>query len=82
MTKDVAFYRGLPYTRRCSPFVEEAKLLWHAWIEELPGCEVDADEKAAAFADLQEVFEDYIQTKLEWGSPIPEPARWPNFGDR
>jgi hypothetical protein len=34
------------------------------------------------FAVLDEVFEDYVRAKLEWGSMIPEPARWPHFNVR
>ncbi len=79
MTKDFDYYLRLPYARRCRLFVDEGTKYWHAWIAELPGCEVDADDKATAFADLNEVFEDYISTKLEWGSAITEPVRWPRF---
>lgn len=79
MSKDLAYYRARPYTRRCRLCLEDAETFWHAWIVELPGCEVDGENKASAFANLEEVFEDYINTKLEWGSPIQEPSRWPRF---
>ncbi len=79
MKKNLAYYRRLPYTRRCQLSCEEGSIYWHAWVEELPGCEVDSQTKAGAFADLDEVFEDYLAAKLEWGSTIPEPTRWPEF---
>ncbi len=79
MTKTLAQYRGLPYARRCQLVVEDGDRYWHAWIEELPGCEIDGATKAEAFRLLDEVFEDYIQAKLEWHSQIPEPTRWPNL---
>ena len=79
MAKKLDDYLSLPYTRRCQLHVEDGERYWHCWIVELPGCEVDAPDKAQAFSDLQEVFEDYIKAKLEWGSPISEPSRWPHF---
>lgn len=83
MTKrGFAYYRRLPYTRRSRLCVEDEQRFWHAWIEELPGCEVDGATKAEVYASLQEVFEDYIRAKLEWGSTIPEPTRWPKLTRR
>lgn len=82
MKKGPAYYRRLPYSRRCQLSHEGGKFFWHAWVEELPGCEVDAQTKPAAFVALKEVFEDYIATKLEWGSVIPEPTRWPRLAIR
>jgi len=80
MTKTLRYYRRLPYTRRSQLSLEAGQRFWHAWIEELPGCEVDGETKAEACFLLEEVFEDYIRAKLEWQSPIPEPSRWPNLG--
>lgn len=79
MRKGLTYYRALPYARRCQLFVDGADRYWHAWIDELPGCEIDGPTKAAAFAALEEVFEDYIKAKLEWRSIIPEPSRWPKL---
>jgi len=79
MQRNLRYYRGLPYMRRARLCHEQDQFFWHAWIEELPGCEVDSSSKASAFAALDEVFEDYVLAKLEWGSVIPEPARWPHF---
>ena len=80
MKRDLTHYRSLPYTRRCQLMVEGHDRYWHAWIVELPGCEVDGPSKAEAYVSLGEVFEDYVSTKLEWGSVIPEPSRWPDYG--
>lgn len=79
MNKTLAYYRRLPYRRRAQLQLENGEHFWHAWVEELPGCEVDARSKAAAHAALAEAFEDYIAAKLEWNSVIPEPTRWPNL---
>jgi predicted RNase H-like HicB family nuclease len=78
--KDLSHYRALPYTRRVRPFYEDKATYWLASVAELPGCEVEGATKHEAFANLSEVFEDYIAGKLEWGSPIPEPTRWSRVG--
>ena len=46
-----------------------------AWIQELPGCKVEGQTKPEAFKNLGELFEDYINTRLEWKDNIQEPAR-------
>ena len=76
MPRDLKHYQALPYTRRCQLEVEDGNRYWHAWIEELPGCEIDGASKAEAYGNLEEVFADYIKAKLEWDSPIPEPEKW------
>jgi predicted RNase H-like HicB family nuclease len=82
MPRRVSYYRRLPYTRRVQLVVEDQSRYWHAWVEELPGCEVDGATKPEAFFLLDEVFEDYIKAKLEWDSPIAEPRRWPKLTSR
>ena len=82
VTKNLTYYRRLPYARRCKLFIEDGQRYWHAWIEELPGCEVDSVTKVGAYLALTEVFEDYIKAKLEWQSVIPEPTRWPKLQTR
>jgi predicted RNase H-like HicB family nuclease len=74
--KDLHFYRALPYTRRCEPAVEPAgDRYWLAWIEELPGCKTDGASEAEAMQHLDDLFDEYITAKLDWGSDIPEPRR-------
>ena len=74
--KDVDYYRGLPYSRRYSLVLDQPESpFWLAWFEELPACRVEGNTKSEASLYLQELFVDYIQAKLEWGSQIPEPKR-------
>ena len=73
MAKDLKHYRSLRYTRRCQLFMEAEKPYWLAWIEELPGCKVEGSSKVEAYKNLGELFDDYITSKLEWDSKIPEP---------
>ena len=73
--KDVTYYRSLPYTRSSQPFRDEAGHYWLAWIDELEGCKADGETQVEAFANLEEVFDDYVAAKREWDSIIPEPAK-------
>lgn len=75
MAKDLNYYRSLRYTRRCQLFMEAEKPYWLAWIEELPGCKVEGSSKVEAYKNLGELFDDYVTSKLEWGSEIPEPKQ-------
>lgn len=77
MEKDLAYYRSLPYTRRCKPeFDEEDGRYWVAWVDELPGCKTDGATRAEAMWRLGQLFDDYIAAKLEWGTNIPVPKRY------
>ncbi len=75
MSKDLSYYQLQPYTRRCQLFMEEGTRYWLAWIEELPGCKVEGSSKEEAYKNLGELFDDYITSKLEWGTKIPAPGR-------
>ena len=75
--KDLTYYRSLPYTRLSQPFRDENEHYWLAWIGELEGCKADGQTQVEAFANLEEVFDDYIAAKREWDSVIPEPAKPP-----
>jgi predicted RNase H-like HicB family nuclease len=80
MTHNLSYYQALPYTRRCQLNVEDREWFWLAWVEELPGCKVEGVTKAEAFRKLDELFDDYVMTKLEARGQIPEPTRWSDSG--
>ncbi len=71
MAKDLQYYQGLPYTRRCQLIVDDDARYCLAWIDELPGCKVEGQTKPEAYRNLGELFEDYINTKLEWKDDEP-----------
>ena len=74
--KNVRYYRGLHYARRYSLVLDQPESpFWLAWIEELPGCQIDGRTRAEASVHLEELFVEYIEAKLAWGSRIPEPKR-------
>ncbi len=80
INKKLKYYRSLPYTRRSQPFRDETGEYWLAWIEELEGCKAEGQAESEAFANLEGVFDDYIEAKIEWDSIIPEPIKPPVKG--
>ena len=44
-----------------------------AEVPELPGCMADGDSYEQAVANAQAVIEEWIETALELGRPVPEP---------
>jgi len=75
MEKTLEHYKGLPYKRTLELITEDDSRYWLASIEDLPGCKADGNTPVEAMANLDDVFDDYISAKLEWGSPIPDPRR-------
>ena len=75
MAKDLSYYQSQRYTRQCQLFVEEGTRYWLAWIEELAGCKVEGSSKEEAYKNLGELFDDYITSKLQRGTKMPEPKR-------
>ena len=73
--KDLAYYRALPFTRRVTREQgdEGEGYYFVAEIVELPGCFAVAESRLEAIAKLNEVFDEYVEAKLEWRSEIPEP---------
>ena len=73
MNKTLAYYQGLPYSRRVEGVEEDGGIVWLAWIEELPGCKTDGKTIQEAASNLNEAFDDYIEAMLAFESDIPEP---------
>ncbi|GLY12230.1 type II toxin-antitoxin system HicB family antitoxin [Pseudobacillus badius] len=68
--KDLNYYLSLPYTFQ----VQKTEKGYWASVKELDGCHTPADTLEEAYKDLEKVFRMYIETKLEYGDPIPEPV--------
>lgn len=75
MEKDLQYYRGLPFTRRIERKKGggEGEHYFTAEIEELPSLLATGPTRAEVLYDLDAVFDDYIESSLEWGDRIPEP---------
>jgi predicted RNase H-like HicB family nuclease len=74
MTKDIDYYRSLPYQRTAELVEDESGRYYLARIEEMRGLGGDGDTPEAALRDLDAAFEAYVSVCLEDGLEIPEPA--------
>lgn len=69
--KDLAYYLALPYTFQVRKTEDGG---YWANVEELAGCHTPADTIEEAYKELEKVFKEHIEIKLEHGDPIPEPV--------
>lgn len=72
-TKNLSYYRRLPYTRTVGREEYEGERWYAAQISELPGLVAAGETRAKAMAELDKAFDSYIEAQLEWGGEIPEP---------
>lgn len=68
--KDLHYYLLLPYTFQ----VRKTENGYWANVKELDGCHTPASTIEEAYKDLEKVLQMTIETKLEYGDPIPEPV--------
>ena len=75
MTRDITYYRALPYKKMVWREDDGAESYFMAEIKELPGCLADGDTRSEALFNLKDAFDSYIEVSLEVGRDIPEPER-------
>ena len=68
--KDINYYLSLPYTFQ----VRKTESGYWANVKEIDGCHTPAKTIDEAYRDLEKVLRMTIETKLEFGDPIPEPV--------
>ncbi|MDQ8737128.1 hypothetical protein [Paenibacillus sp. LHD-38] len=76
MTKDIDYYMALPYTVEYRHVTDDQKYpegYYYGGIVELDGCKTDGETVEEFLAELELLKRDYIEFKLEFGDPIPEP---------
>ena len=67
-------YLELPYHIVIQHRNDESGSYYFATVREFDGCMSHGDSYEAAFRNIYEAMEGWIETKLENGFPIPEPA--------
>lgn len=74
MTKDLDYYRGLPYARRTTRFQddEDGEFYYCVSFEQLPEVKGIHQDELRAIKLAHELFDAYILAQLEWGEDIPE----------
>lgn len=75
MTKDLAYYRLLPYEREWLMREEGAQKYFVVRLKDLPVIAGDGASSDEAVEDLRVAFDEFVAAWIEAGRPIPEPSR-------
>mgnify|MGYP000909559548 CR=1 FL=1 len=80
--KDVNYYMSLPYNYLIQPVKDESGNYYYGKVLELDGCQSTGETFEEAYKSLQEAMRGWIETKLEYGDPIPEPTGDENYSGK
>ena len=75
MTKDLPYYRLLPYEREWLMREEGAQKYYVVRLKDVPAVAGDGASPDEAVEDLRDAFDEFVSAWLEAGKPIPEPSR-------
>jgi len=75
MSKDLAYYRLLPYEREWMMREGPEGTYFVVRLKDLPAIAGDGSSRDEAVEDLREAFDEFIVAWTEAGRPIPEPGR-------
>lgn len=75
MSKDLAYYRLLPYEREWMMREGPEGKYFTVRLKDLPAIAGDGSSRDEAVEDLREAFDEFIVAWTEAGRPIPEPGR-------
>ena len=73
--KDLAYYLDLSYPVQLSYQSEDGDEYWLAELLDLPGCMADGSSPDEALESLDEAKRLWIETQIEDGREVPEPAQ-------
>jgi predicted RNase H-like HicB family nuclease len=73
---------ALPYSKVVTFYDDESGQYFVSEVLELSGCSSTGDTETEALECLKEAMEGYLQTKLDYGDPIPEPVKTEEFNGK
>ena len=79
---EVKDYMRLPYTRLVQEIQDESGHYFFGRILELDGCQSTGETLEELYESLNEAMEGYLETKLEYGLPIPVPERVEDYSGK
>ena len=82
MIKDLKYYMSLPYSKVVTFLDDESGKYYVSEVLELSGCSSTGDTEAEALEGLSEAMEGYLQTKIDYADPIPEPLTVDGFNGK
>ena len=82
LKKDLQYYLDLPYSVIVQHIKEENEDYFFSRIIELDGCHSHGSTQHESLDNLREAMEGYIEVKLEYGDPIPEPISTDSYSGK
>jgi len=76
MKKNLEYYLRLPYTITLKKGIGDSEEYWVARVVELPFCLTHGATPEEALRDIEDAKKEWIQSNLEDGLPVPEPAKY------
>lgn len=73
-TKNLDYYDSLPYNIALEPWDDGDGAYWVARVVELPYCAIHGDTPEQALKEIKTVKREWLETSLELGNLIPQPA--------
>ncbi len=74
--KDLEYYLSLPYTITLKRGTGGGEDYWIARVVELPHCMTHGATQEEALADIEDAKKEWIESNLEDGLAVPEPAKY------
>ena len=74
--KDLEYYLNLPYTITVKRGTGDGAEYWIARVLELPHCMTHGATPEEALRDIEDAKREWLESNLEAGLPIPEPAKF------
>jgi predicted RNase H-like HicB family nuclease len=75
MSKDLAYYRLLPYEREWAMREEAGQRYFVVRLKDVPAVAGDGFTRDEAVDDLREAFDEFVSAWIEAGYSVPEPKR-------
>lgn len=75
-SKDLEYYRSLPYTITLKRGTGDGEEYWIARVLELPHCMTHGATPEEALRDIEDAKSEWLKSNLDAGLPIPEPTKF------
>ncbi|MSS43152.1 type II toxin-antitoxin system HicB family antitoxin [Anaerosalibacter bizertensis] len=80
--KDIKYYMSLPYNYLIQPITDESGSYYYGKVLELDGCQSTGETFEEAYKNLQEAMEGWLEVRIEYGDPIPQPLGDENYSGK
>lgn len=80
--KDIKYYMELPYNYMIQQVKDEGGIYFYGNVLELDGCQSTGQTFEEAYDSLREAMEGYIEVKIAYNDPIPEPIMEDDFSGK